>query len=161
MMAEMARSTPQTPSPLVVFVLSGWRFAMALSRVERVLPALEITPLPGAPSVVMGYINLHGDLIPVYDVHQRFDGTSRDIALSDQLLVVQATRGRVALRVEETTGVTDLALIPATTHSEDGMSRWFDGITQADGEVVLVQDVDKFLTSHETAALDAALERVA
>ena len=51
---------------VVVFNLDDKNFALYLNVVLRVLPSLEITPLPGSPKVVLGIINIEGEIIPVF-----------------------------------------------------------------------------------------------
>lgn len=53
---------PTLQSPvlrLVVFSIEGQRYALPLNDVERVLPMVAVSPLPQAPAVVLGVINLH------------------------------------------------------------------------------------------------------
>ena len=49
----------------VVFTLDERFYGVRLSVVARVLRAVEITPLPKAPPIVIGVINLGGRIIPV------------------------------------------------------------------------------------------------
>lgn len=56
---------------LVIFALDEQRYALYLSAVDRVIPALEIVRLPQAPDIVVGLINLQGRIIPVVDVRKR------------------------------------------------------------------------------------------
>ena len=53
---------------LLLFTLSEQRCALALSVVERIVPVVEVTPLPKAPEMVMGLINVRGRAIPVLNI---------------------------------------------------------------------------------------------
>ena len=66
---------------LVIFFLDDRRYGLRLDAVERVLPALDVTPLPKAPEIVLGLINLKGKIIPVLDVRRRFRLQEREIGL--------------------------------------------------------------------------------
>jgi purine-binding chemotaxis protein CheW len=70
--------------PLVVFTLDARRYAVPLSTVERIIRAVEITPLPQAPEIVLGVINVQGRIIPVVNTRKRFRLPECDIRLSDQ-----------------------------------------------------------------------------
>ena len=50
---------------LVIFTLDAQLYALPLASVQRVLHMVEVTPLPNAPEVVLGVIDLHGNIIPV------------------------------------------------------------------------------------------------
>ncbi|MBN1829042.1 MAG: chemotaxis protein CheW [Deltaproteobacteria bacterium] len=52
----------------VVFTLDGNRYALSLSSVQRIVRVVEITPLPAAPEIVIGIINVQGKIIPVVGV---------------------------------------------------------------------------------------------
>jgi len=53
-----------TERPLVVFSLDDQRYAVALARVQRALRVVAITPLPKAPAIVLGIVDLGGVVIP-------------------------------------------------------------------------------------------------
>lgn len=57
---------------LVVFRLDERRYALPLSVVERVIRAVEVTPLPKAPPIVLGAIDVQGRVVPVLNVRRRF-----------------------------------------------------------------------------------------
>jgi len=45
---------------LVAFTLDNCKFALPLPQVERIVNVVEITPLPKAPDVVIGVVNVQG-----------------------------------------------------------------------------------------------------
>ena len=57
---------------LIVFTLNEQRYALYLSVVERIVRIVRITPLPKAPEIVSGVINVAGRIIPVLDTRKRF-----------------------------------------------------------------------------------------
>ncbi len=144
----------------VVFLLDELRCCIPLSRVERVVPVMEITPLPGAPRVILGLINLRGSVIPVIDCRQRFGLGVREPLLSDQLVIVRAKVRTAALLVDQTAGVADVAVeqtagqagIPPHASHVAGVARLRDGL-------VVINDVDAFLTAAEEAGLEEALQQ--
>ena len=76
-------------SQCVVFTLDERFYAIRLSAVSRVVRAVEITPLPKAPPIVIGVINLGGRIIPVVNIRRRFRLPERELELTDQLIVAQ------------------------------------------------------------------------
>jgi purine-binding chemotaxis protein CheW len=151
---------PTSPSPLVLFSLDDRRYGLALSAVERVERVVEITPLPHAPAVVLGVINLHGRIIPVVDPRQRFGLPERHVELTDQLVIARTTRRTVAIMVDavgdvleytgEQTGL--LHDMPA------GMQEVLGVLAMREG-LAVIHDLDRFLSLDEDQALDEALER--
>jgi len=51
----------------VGFQLSGQSYALDICKVQEVLVAAEIEPVPGAPRAVLGVINLRGRIVTVVD----------------------------------------------------------------------------------------------
>ncbi|RZA17687.1 MAG: chemotaxis protein CheW [Lysobacteraceae bacterium] len=150
---------------IIVFVIETQRFAVRLEQVVRAVAAVEVTPLPGAPAVVLGVFDLQGVMVPVYDASLRFGAASTPASVSspvrasEQFLVLRTGRGLAALRVQQTLGVQpldDLQALPAET--QDAGPHWFDGVTRLADGLVLIHDIDHFLSSAEARQLGEALE---
>jgi purine-binding chemotaxis protein CheW len=147
--------------PLVVFRLDEQRYALDLGRVRRAIRVVAITPLPGAPAIVLGIVNLAGEVIPVVDLRTRFERPPKSISLSDQLVVATTQKRTVALLVDETTGV----LVDGSTASAPGGPVIPSGLELVDGVVrlkdglVLIHDLDRLLSHDEETVIDAALDR--
>src|SRR4051812_25169417 len=85
---------------VVVFRLETQCFALPLGQVERATRAVAITPLPRAPSVVAGVIDLHGSVVPVIDLRRRLQLPERAATLNDQLLITRTSKRLYAAQVD-------------------------------------------------------------
>lgn len=145
---------------VVLFCLDEPRYALRLSEVVRVLPAIEIIPLPNAPEKILGVINLHGEIIPAIGVRFLFGVGNHALKLSDHLLVVQLQNRRIALLVDSVEGVMPLNNIQKLDHPEMiSASPYLSGTTLINDTIVFISDLRKFLSQEEEQQLDAALER--
>jgi len=147
-----------TVHSLVTFALDSQRYALYLSAVERVVRAVEITSLPKAPDIVAGVINVQGRIIPVVDIRKRFGLPQREIALSDQLIIARTSKRPVAMIVDAVQGVikySEEMLIPAN-EIVHGI-RYVDGIVKLRDGMVLIHDLEKFLSLKEKRSLDRAM----
>lgn len=136
-----------TAGSLVVFALGEVRFALSTSVIERVVRAVEVSPIPDAPPGVTGVINLHGRVLPVLEIRPRFGLEPREIQVSDHLVIVHAGEGTVALAVDAPVDVVSAeeanVLLPKATLGSFGLSE----AMMVHGEnVVSVQDPGRFLT---------------
>ena len=65
----------------VTFKLDRETYGINVMQVQEVLRHTEIAPVPGAPTYVMGIINLRGNVVTVIDTRARFGleavGTNR------------------------------------------------------------------------------------
>ncbi len=153
---DRGASPANAPHTLVVFGLDDRRFALRLAAVERVLPAVEIVPLPQVPAIVRGVINVEGRIIPVVDIRARFSLPPRALTVSDHLLIAQTRRRPVALVVDAVIGVTETNEIVATERFADNAA-YIEGVVTLNGDLVVIHDLDTFLSATESAALEAAL----
>ena len=76
---------------LVVFSLDDQQYALLLPVVERVINAVAVTPLPEAPDIVLGVINIYGEIIPVMNIRKRFGLPEREIDIKDQLIISRSS----------------------------------------------------------------------
>lgn len=143
---------------LLVFVVAGQRYALDISRVERVVRMVEITPFPGLPSLVAGIARVRGEVIPVLSLRRCFVLPERGISLSDRLILVGLERRRVALWVDDVLGL-----------EPDGSAQWIpaeellnqlayvEGIVAGGDELVILQNPEGYLSGKEHDLLDREL----
>src|SRR5688572_17613003 len=104
-------------SAIVVLTLDEQRYGLRLPAVERVVRSVFVTPLPKAPEIVLGVIDVGGEVVPVVDVRRRFRLPTREVGLTDQLVLARTARRRVALIVDRVAGV-ELADPAAFTNAD-------------------------------------------
>jgi purine-binding chemotaxis protein CheW len=149
---------PDNLHHIVVFTLDEPRYALALSAVERVVRAMEITPLPKAPEIVLGVINAQGRIIPVMDVRARFRLPTRAVDCDDRFIIARTSRRSVALVVDGVVGIHALAdgeLVSALQALP--FTEYLHGVAKLDDNLALIYDLEQFLSLDEEYVLDAAL----
>lgn len=141
-----------------VFRLDDLRIALPLDRVERAVRAVYPTPLPDAPEIVPGVINVRGCVIPVVDMRRRFRLPVREIGLSDQIVIAHTGRRHVALVVDAVSGVFEYG-IPDIAEAGSILAglECIDGVVKLGDGLILIHNLDKLLSLDEEAALDRAL----
>lgn len=143
---------------IVLFSLEEPRYALYLSEVVKVERAVEITHLPKAPQVVSGVINFHGEIIPVIDIRKLFRLPQRDIRLEDQFIIARTSQRLVVLVVDSVNGVYDLEHHQAMDPGESlPFTEYLSGIATVERDIVLITDLEKFLSLEEERVLDVAL----
>lgn len=144
---------------LIVFSLDRQRYALPLHAVDRVVRMVAITPLPKAPDIVLGVVNIQGRVIPVINMRRRFSLPERAIALTDQLVVAHTALRPVALVAD---AVLDVIASPAQSliAAEDVLPNieYVEGVLKLADGLILIHDLDKFLSLEEENFLAHALE---
>ena len=146
---------------LLMFKLDERRYALSLSSVERVVFIVDITPLPKAPTIVLGVINVGGDIVPVYDLRKRFGLPIREMNLSDQLIIAKTSKQRMALVADVVSGVIEMPEEKIITNEKIfPRMKYVKGVVKFQDGLVLIHDLDEFLFPEEERTLDEALKEV-
>ena len=145
-------------STLLVVALDDVRIGVATSAVLEILRAVAITALSGAPPVIEGVINVRGELVPLFDLRLRFGLPPVSLHPSQHLVVARASSRTVAFRVdraEELVTVSD-AQVASVSGRVSGAGH-IEGVAMFENGMVLIHDLDTFLSHAESASLDRAL----
>jgi len=154
----MNKNQGEEKNKIVLFSLDEPRYALYLSSVESVIHAVEITPLPKAPEIVLGIINLHGAVIPVIDIRKRFNLPSHEISLDDQFIIAKTTKRTVAMVVDSVAGVSEIPQSKITYADENlPYTAYLAGVAVFEGNLILINDLEKFLSLDEEKALENAI----
>ena len=146
---------------LLVFILDGKRYAIHLQAVERVLPAVEVTPLPEETDMVVGMINVQGQVIPVLNLRRKFRLPERAIDLDDNIVIVKGVKGTVAFIVDAVQGV--IQRKEEEISNAGGIMpemKYTEGAIMIDDDIVFVHDIDKALSLEDKRKIETALEKV-
>jgi purine-binding chemotaxis protein CheW len=143
--------------PLLIFQLDEQRYALRLLAVDRVIPMVEITPLPGSPDIVWGIINVQGDLVPVFDIRRRFGCRVREDELSDQIVLAHTGKRRVALPVDMVQGVLEQGEGRVDSEAILPSVAYIDGVVKRPDGLILIHDLSTFLSLDEEQVLDEAM----
>jgi len=143
---------------LVVFRLDEQQYGLPIEVVDRIVRAAELTPLPTAPNIVLGAIDVDGQILPVLNVRQRFRLPERDLSPAHQFLIARSGRRTVILVIDEALGVIDVPDLDIVEGADisPGIQQIRGAVRYSDG-LVLIHDVETFLSLDEERALDQAM----
>jgi purine-binding chemotaxis protein CheW len=143
---------------LLVFQIGESRYGVDITAVSEIVRAVLVSPLPGAPPVVEGIIDVRGRVVPVYDLRIRFGMRPRALDPEDRFVLASSDERLVALHCER---AERLATVPRSAVQRAGVfslgDRRIAGSVSLDDGLVLITDLRVFLDDAEKASLDAAL----
>jgi purine-binding chemotaxis protein CheW len=142
----------------VTFHLAGETYAVNVMQVQEVLRVSEITPVPGAPDYVLGIINLRGNVVTVIDARKRMGLPPPTLDDSSRVAIIEVHHQVVGILVDSVAEVVDLRASDIDSApnvgNEDG-SRYIQGVASRDGELLILLDLNKFLSTAEWAEVGA------
>jgi purine-binding chemotaxis protein CheW len=154
----MGRGEEQPRVEVLVVRAGELRCALTLDVVTEVLPLVATTPLPNAPAVLEGVIDLHGALVPVLGLRARLGLPRRAPDLEDHIVVCTVAGRPVGIWVDRAEDVVAVDPRDVAPVDEVAAADFLAGVTRLDDGLVLVYDVRTFLDADELLALDDALE---
>lgn len=139
---------------IVVFALDDRCYGLRLSAVVRAVRMVDVTPLSQAPDIVRGVIDVQGRVVPVFDLRRRFRLRQRPVSVHDQIILAHTARRPVALVVDVVHGVREhIAPVMALADIVPGI----EGVVRLDDGLILIHDLERFLSLDEERTLDRAL----
>jgi purine-binding chemotaxis protein CheW len=145
----------------VIFTLDDQQYTLPLPNVERIIPAAYVTPLPKAPDIVTGVINVQGQVMPVLSLRKRFHLPERPLEPADQFIIAHTSRRTVALIVDLVIGVLDIPKQAIVSQADILPSlEYVAGVAKREDGIILIHDLEACLSLDEERALDIALQAV-
>jgi purine-binding chemotaxis protein CheW len=107
---------------------------------------------------VLGAIDVQGSVVPVLSLRRRFGLAQSEIGPDDQFVLARTASRAVALVIDEAQGVIEhpAGAIIDSTEILPGVGH-FRGVIKLEDGLVLIHDLDKFLSLDEASALDDAM----
>lgn len=158
---EPRAATREEAREVLVFVLGGEEYAVDILKVQEIRGYEKVTPIPSAPAYLKGVVNLRGTIVPVIDMRLKF-GLSDAKYDSFTVVIILRLAGRVIGVVVD--GVSDVArLAPSEIKAAPGLGSIVDsgflaGLATQGERMILLLDIEKFLSSGELRLVNQAAE---
>jgi purine-binding chemotaxis protein CheW len=123
---------------------------------------VDIAPLPGAPAIIEGIVNVRGTIVPVFDLRARLGLPARAIDPGQHLVILASGTRTSAVRVDVVEDFVSIADADIAVSLEDSgiggaRARHVDGIAATADGTTIIYDLAAFLSQSETEKLDDAL----
>ncbi len=162
MAANMANNNNVTDDPIlqwVTFKLAGETYGINVMQVQEVLRYSEIAPVPGAPSYVMGIINLRGNVVTVIDTRHRFGVDSGELTDNSRIVIIEADKHVVGILVDSVAEVVYLRqseIETAPNVGNDESAKFIQGVCHKNEELLILIELDKLITDDEWTEIESA-----
>jgi purine-binding chemotaxis protein CheW len=106
--SELAKEAVQGSGQFSTFFVGDLFFGVDVLNVQEVLRFQPMTPVPQAPEVIEGLINLRGQIVTAIDMRRRLQLPPRAGDKAPMNMVVRTSDGAVSLLVDEIGDVLDM-----------------------------------------------------
>lgn len=148
----MVENNDDTIIQWVTFHLENEKYGIKVMQVQEVLRLTEIAPVPGAPHYVLGIINLRGNVVTVIDTRRRFGLPDAESDDETRIVIIEADNNVVGILVDSVAEVVDLKsseIETAPNVGNDESSKYIQGVSSRDDELLILVDVNKLLSDEE------------
>ncbi|MFL0808957.1 MAG: chemotaxis protein CheW [Agarilytica sp.] len=155
---DNGKSSDDSVIQWVTFKLAGEKYGVNVMQVQEVLRYTEIAPVPGAPSYVLGIINLRGKVVTVIDTRARFALPSEEQTDHTRIIVIEADTHVVGMLVDSVAEVVYLKLSEIETApnvTNDESAKFIQGVCHKNDELLILIELDKMLTEDEWMEIEA------
>ncbi|MBV4484238.1 chemotaxis protein CheW [Pseudomonas sp. SWRI153] len=160
-MSSQASNAKGSEDPIlqwVTFKLDNETYGINVMRVQEVLRYTEIAPVPGAPSYVLGIINLRGNVVTVIDTRQRFGLTTGEISDNTRIVIIEADKQVVGIMVDSVAEVVYLRQSEIETAPNVGneeSAKFIQGVCNKNNELLILVELDKMMSEEEWSELES------
>jgi purine-binding chemotaxis protein CheW len=142
----------------VTFKLQEETYGINVMQVQEVLRYTEIAPVPGSPDYVLGIINLRGNVVTVIDTRTRFGLEPDEITDNSRIVIIEAEKQVIGILVDSVAEVVYLKQSEVDTAPNVGTeesARFIQGVSNREGELLILVDLNKLLSDEEWEELGA------
>lgn len=152
MTVQMTRRREDHVSRWVCFVVAGQNYGLPIEQVQEVLRDTTVEPVPGTLPVVMGVINLRGNVVTVLNLRARMGleaPSAESCTPSDRRIIVLQLGGELfgfcVDAVAEVLKLADAAIKPAPKVGDAAASVRVAGCVSRDGELLTLIDAESLI----------------
>lgn len=146
---------------VLVFVLGNEEYGVDILKVQEIRGYEKVTPIPASPAYLKGVVNLRGTIVPVIDLRVKF-GMPEPRYDSFTVVIVLRVAGRVIGIVVD--AVSDVVRLTASEVKDAPRlgalvdSSFLAGLATQDERMILLLDIEKFLSSGEMNLINQVAE---
>ena len=140
----------------IVFINNGQKFALYVSKVDKIIEFQEPKKLPDTSEYFIGVIQYNNKILPIIDLSKRLYNKDFTQTIETKIIVVMWKERLVGLVVDDIIGIRDF--IP--TQLEDFeidveiSNEYIIGFIKAHGDIIVALDIDKIFSGTQEHELN-------
>lgn len=145
----------------VVFQLNGLSYGIDIKRVSSIENSVNFTPVPNTAPYIRGIMNLRGNVIPVFDLKERF---GMDSGTEGAAIVVSFDKTTIGIAVDTVQEIDDIApehIVPMPTMIKKQDTMYYDRVANVNGKLVVLLDIDALIPEKDQEEYGRIAEEMA
>lgn len=141
-------STDENIKQVLTFYVNGVIYGIELENVIETIRFQPITYVPRLPNYINGVINLRGRIIPVIDMHIRYNLPEVDYNERTCIIITKVDEYQVGIIVDKVVDVIlidNLNLLETTISNNININKDIKEIVKVGDNSILILDIRKFL----------------
>ncbi|MCC0646654.1 chemotaxis protein CheW [Clostridioides sp. ZZV15-6598] len=141
-------STDEIIKQVLTFYVNGVIYGIELENVIETIRFQPITYVPRLPNYINGVINLRGRIIPVIDMHIRYNLPEVDYNERTCIIITKVDEYQVGIIVDKVVDVIlidNLNLLETTISNNININKDIKEIVKVGDNSILILDIRKFL----------------
>ena len=141
---------------LVIFKLENEEFGVDIASVESIIKMEAVTRMPNLPAFVEGVINLRGLILPVIDLHRRFNLAEVPASKNTRIIVAILETMKVGMVVDsvsEVLRIQDDAVQPTPAMVTNVDSTFSTGIARVGDRLIILLDLASVLNNQQQSEI--------
>lgn len=141
----------------VVFELGRETYGLDIATVREIITMQTITQVPRTVEYVEGVINLRGRVIPVFNLHKKFDLQAKEASRSTRIVVVEVegnTIGMIVDGVSEVLRISNDIVERPNSIISDVDTEYLAGVAKLEERLVILLDLEKVLSREDHSMLE-------
>ncbi len=154
---------------LVSFSLEERQYGLDVRIVKEINPLVSITPVPLAPPMIRGLVNIRGQVVLVMDLAVVFGREARPLTIDTKIVILKTASelknvragaelnialgdkpvGFVVDHINDVIGVPSAEVEPVPPHLEAANARFFDGVVRLGDELMMILDPREVLVQED------------
>ena len=140
---------------VIAFRLNEELVGVPIEQIIEITNNRDLTPVPKAPSFVIGVMNLRGKIVPVINLKEHLGipyEIPEDIYKKNKIVILETPKGEVGVIVDEIVGSVkfpegDILPEPIGTIGID--VKFISGVVQLEGELLILLNVESIFSQEE------------
>lgn len=154
--------TEANASEFLTFRLGDEEYGIEILKVQEIRGYEAVTSIANAPAFVKGIVNLRGTIVPIIDLRIRLGLQKVEYNQFTVVIILNVASHVVGLVVDAVSDVTILRADQIRPAPDLGMAlntAYITGLGTIDQRMIILVDIEKFMTSDDMALIERAVEQ--